>query len=136
MYNTQKKRNSFPEKENQTLSKKRALLLLWSGSAIILFLMFFKWYSTDKQFAGRREINSAKDLLIDELLLVPGELKLETNAPLVNIRGMIYQNGDRNSKAIETKKRKEVFSKILEVKIKKATTDHSKDFSIKPIPYE
>ncbi len=136
MNNTSKTKNSFPEKGNPNLSKKRALLLLWSGSAIIIFFMFFKWYSTDQQLTGRREINGAKDLLIDELLLIPGELKLETSSPLVNINSMINQKDGSYSKAIETEKRKEVFKKILEEKIKKATIDNSKDFSIKPIPNE
>lgn len=136
MDNTKIKKNSFPEKGNPNLSKKRALLLLWSGSAIIILFMFFKWYSTDKLLADRKEINGAKDLLIDELLLVPGELKLETSSPLVNINSLVNQKGDSYSKAVETEKRKEVFKKILEEKIKKATIDNSKDFSIKPVPNE
>ena len=83
-----------------------------------------------------RSTTYSKDLLIDKLLLIPGELKLETSSPLVNINSMINQKDGSYSKAIETEKRKEVFKKILEEKIKKATIDNSKDFSIKPIPNE
>lgn len=117
-----------------------ALIILWLSALAMLLFMLYKWHNTDTTISGKRNVKSTKDLLIDEMLLLPGELKLESSSPLININlnnQVINDNDAEKLKVpVTVVNSKAVYDKILEEKLKKATTTPppSEDFSIKPLP--
>lgn len=123
--------------KNISASVNRGLVILYVGTFLLILLMMDQWQNIggDRKI-DLKNINSARNLFVDELLLSPGELQLGRNPILINItlNELIDGNVTDHAGATNTPARNRVYSKILEQKVKKAESQPLNDFELKPLP--
>lgn len=115
-----------------------SLVILWIGAILFCTYMVYIWLQADKDLTGSdNNFVGYKNIFVDQLLLSAKDLQLGDNVNLININ----LNTDPDTKQSAPKavittppERRLVYSKILQQKIEKISTEKTDGFTIKPLP--
>lgn len=115
-----------------------SLIILWIGSFIFFAFMVYMWQRSDNDVnVVNNQFTRHKNIFVDQLLLSTNDFQLGDKVGLININ--LNANPDKNFTeeqpvANNAPDRKLVYSKILQQKIEKISTDKTDGFTIKPLP--
>ena len=106
------------------------LVVLWFVSAILIIGMLNDWGT------GMSSDKKGNKLSLDNMLLSFGELEAGKKTTFINLqlKDITQDDNTGNNTDVTIHKRKEIYDRILEGKIKNEESAGKQNFSIKPVP--
>ena len=112
------------------------LTILWIGALLFCSSILYYWHQYDVlKFKSNNIFASPKNFFVDQLLLSSNELELGETVNLINTNSKTDASNAKNhqpaAKAFPA--RKEIYSRILEQKIKNIGAQKTDGFTVKPL---